>query len=217
MSDRPPQVDFSTPYSEFQALSLERSRLQGVASDIRAAMKDVKRFGAEGARYAEMAAMWAATLMVAEICKLGLSAGDRRAKVLFNAQDRMFAQANKMLKFLGMATIATKDDVLKTLDPDLRSIDQMTGYVQTTREFLKKVGVNENKETRLVLDLVVAMTQDTLLIMQAMKLQQQVSGNATAAQVKMQQSLTKVTRKIMLIDSELTRMIERAQARMRTA
>ena len=63
---------------------------------------------------------------------------------------------------------------------------------------------------RLVLDLVIAVTQDTLMTMQAMNLQQQVGSNVAATQPKMRESLTRVTRKILLIESELTRMIEHA-------
>jgi hypothetical protein len=113
--------------------------------------------------------------------------------------------------------VATKDDVLRTLDPDLRNVNKMTEYVQKTRTFLKAAGVSENRETKLVLDIAVAMTQDTLLVMQAMNLQQQVNTNALSTQAKMRQSLIQVTRKIMMIESELTRMIERAQVQMRTA
>jgi hypothetical protein len=76
----------------------------------------VSQYNAEGARYAEIAAMWAASLMVAEISKIGLSAGDRRARVLFQAQDRLLDQANKVLKLFGLKTMVTKDEILKSLD-----------------------------------------------------------------------------------------------------
>jgi hypothetical protein len=55
MNDRPPQVDFSTPTTDIELLSLERDRIRGVIGDIRAAMSEVVRYGAEGARYAQMA------------------------------------------------------------------------------------------------------------------------------------------------------------------
>jgi hypothetical protein len=42
----------------------------------------------------------------------------------------------------------------------------MTDAVQKARRFLRSTGVVENKETKLVLDLAVELTQDTLLIMQ---------------------------------------------------
>jgi putative protein kinase ArgK-like GTPase of G3E family len=145
--------------------------------------------GSDGARYAEVAAMWGATLMVAEICKLGLSASDRRARVLFNAQDKLFNQANKMLSIVGKGKIASKADILKTLDPELRGVNQMTDAVQKARRFLRSTGVVENKETKLVLDLAVELTQDTLLIMQAMNLQQAASSNTTRTQAKMRESL----------------------------
>jgi len=54
------------------------------------------------------------------------------------------------------------------------------------------------------------MTQDTLMTMQAMNLQQQVGSNAAATQAKMRESPTRVRRKILLMECELTRMIEHA-------
>jgi len=149
--------------------------------------------------------------MTAEICKLGLAAADRRANLLFSVLDKRFAQANKLLKFLGMSTITTKDDVLKGLDPDLRNVAQMTQSVQQVRDILKKWGVRENKETKLVLDLAIAMTQDTLLIMQAMNLQQHVNRNTAAAQVNIRESLARVNRRILRIDAEMSGIIDRAR------
>lgn len=211
MNDKPPLVDFSTRSSELQSLFREREKLRNIAADIRSTMQNVTRFNAEGAYYAGIAAVWAATLMTAEICKLGLAAADRRANLLFSVLDKRFAQANKLLKFLGMSTITTKDDVLKGLDPDLRNVAQMTQSVQQVRDILKKWGVRENKETKLVLDLAIAMTQDTLLIMQAMNLQQHVNRNTAAAQVNIRESLARVNRRILRIDAEMSGIIDRAR------
>ena len=144
MNNRPPQV--SKPPTDIQLLSLERDRIRGMIGDIRAAMSDVGRYGAEGALYAQIAAMWGATLMVAEICKLGLAAGDWRARVMFNAQDKLVGQANKVLNALGRGTIATKDDVLKTLDPELRDVNKMAESMQTVRKFIGWAGIS--KKTR---------------------------------------------------------------------
>jgi hypothetical protein len=155
--------------------------------------------------------------MVAEISKIGLSAGDRRARVLFQAQDRLFEQANKVLKLFGMKSMVTKDDVLKSLDPDLRNGARFTDTIQKTRDVLTKVGLKENKEVKLLLDLVIAMTNDTLLIIQTTHTQQQISANAAAAQAKMRASLSRINRHIQNVDLELTRMIERAARKSRIA
>ena len=93
----------------------------------------------------------------------------------------------------------------------------MTDAVQKARRFLRSTGVVENKETKLVLDLAVEMTEDTLLIMQAMNLQQAASSNATRTQAKMRESLERVSRRLLIIDSEITRALERVEKNTRTA
>jgi putative protein kinase ArgK-like GTPase of G3E family len=94
-----------------------------------------------------------------------------------------------MLSIVGKGKIASKADILKTLDPELRGVNQMTDTVQKARRFLRSTGGVENKETKLVRDLAVELTQDTLLIMQAMNLQQAASSNTTRTQAKMRKSL----------------------------
>jgi len=132
-------------------------------------------------------------------------------------KDKLFNQANKMLSIVGKGKIASKADILKTLGPELRGVNQMTDAVQKARRFLRSTGVVENKEPKLVLDLAVEMTQDTLLIMHAINLQQAASSNATRTQAKMRESLERVSRRLLIIDSEITRALERVEKNTRTA
>ena len=101
MSDRAPPVDFSTPYSELGALRAQQQMLRSVSDDIRGSLRDLDRIQSEAMHDAAMAAVWAATLMVCDILKIGLSAADRRAKLLLSAQDRAVRSADRILKLLG--------------------------------------------------------------------------------------------------------------------
>ena len=217
MSDKPLVVEFDTPYSAFRDLASQRHRLRGAAEDIQHAMQDVNRFQADASNYATIAAAWAATLMVADILKIGLSAMDRRARVLFAAQDRTIERANKALKLLGLRTMTTKADLMKTVDPNLQGAVKLMADIRAAREFLKKQGINAPKEMNLLLDLGTAMADDAVLIMQAGQLQRQARSNANAARNNMRNSLSRINQRIKIVDQELTRLIDRAMTLSRTA
>lgn len=70
MSDTPPKVDFGTSWSNMQALQAKRHKLQSAARDIRSSLRDVDRLQFEAVRDAEMAMVWAATLMVCDIVRI---------------------------------------------------------------------------------------------------------------------------------------------------
>ena len=217
MSDRPPAVAFDTPSDPFRALLAQRHRLRGVAEDVRRVMQDVGRFEAEGAHHANMAAVWAATLMVADILKIGLSAGDRRANVLFKAQDRAIEQANTVLKHLGLRTITTRGELLKTVDPNRRGAVNFVQHVREAQQFLKRHQAKAPKEIDLLLKIGIAMTEDSVLILQAGQTGQQVHAGAAAARASMLNNLSRVSQRILLIDQEITRMVDLAVRHQRTA
>lgn len=217
MNDRPPVVDFSTPYSAFQDLAGQRERVREAAEDIRKAMADLNRFDADSAHYATIAAAWAATLMVADILKIGLSAGDRRAKLLFDAQDKAIERADKVLKFLGLGSIETKADLMKSLDQNLQSTAKMADDIRKSRAFLKEKGLKASKEVNLVLDLATAMTEDTLLLLQAQQAQQRAFSQSAGARSQMRSQLARLRNRMLLIDEQLTQQFERAEKAGRTA
>jgi len=65
------------------------------------------------------------------------------------------------------AAILMVAEICKKRSIRAEKFNQMTESVQKTRSLRKKIGVNENRETKLALDLAIAMTQDTFMIMQA--------------------------------------------------
>jgi hypothetical protein len=220
--DELPVVDFERPYSPLEALEAEELRLQGIADDIRSVQQDLLRFDREGAENATYAATWAATLMVADILRRSVSAMDRRAPILFSAFDRNLATANKLLKILGMRTIATREEIMKDIDPNLKPVVNFTRDIQEAREILKKHKIRAPKEVDLILDLGIDMANDSMLIMQSAQIAQQGHDRTKYNLSQTAHNLQRVSRRIHEVQVEIMRLkdpvrfIEQAQIRMRT-
>jgi hypothetical protein len=221
--DQPPVVDFKHPYTPLEVLEAEELRLQGVANDIRSVQQDLLRFDREGAENAAYAATWAAALMVADILRRSVSAMDRRAPILFSAFDRKVATANKLLKMLGLKTIATREQIMRDIDPNLKPVVEFTRDVQEAREMLKKHKIRAPKEVDLILDLGIDMTNDSTLIMQAMQIAQQSHDRTNYNSSQIAYQLQRLNKRIREIQVEIMRLkdpvrfIEQAQSRTRTA
>jgi hypothetical protein len=220
--DQPPVVDFQRPYSPLEALEAEELRLEGIADDIRNVQQDLLRFDREGAENATYAATWAATLMVADILRRSVSAMDRRAPILFSAFDRKVATANKLLKTLGLKTIATREDIMRDIDPNLKPVVDFTRDVQEAREMLQKHKIRAPKEVDLILDLGIDMTNDATLIMQSAQIAQQTHDRTKYNLSQTAHNLERVSRRIREVQVKIMRLkdpvrfIEQAQIRMRT-
>jgi hypothetical protein len=215
--DQPPVVNFQRPYTPLEVLQAEELRLQGIADDIRSVRQDLLRFDREGAENAAYAATWAATLMVADILRRSVSAMDRRAPILFSAFDKRVATANKLLKILGLKTIATREEIMKDIDPNLQPVVNFTRDVQEAREMLKKYKIRAPKEVDLILDLGIDMTNDATLIMQSQQIAQQIHDRTAHHLTQVDQNLDRVSRRIREVQVKINRLIEQAQIRMRTA
>lgn len=218
MSDQPPIVDFSTPWSNLTALQAQRQMVQSVANDIRSSLRDVDRYEGEAINAANMAAVWAATLMVCDIVRIGLSAADKKAALAFSTQDRAIQSANRVLKLFGSGGIATKASLMKSIGPELEGAAKATDTLRKVAGELKKlkvpttngpVPVKIPKEASLLVDLGLAMAEDTILLLQAGNMQRQASVTAAQSRMQMRQNLQKVLNRIMLIDGEITREFER--------
>jgi hypothetical protein len=199
MTDFPPKVDFTLPPDALAAIRAQRARLMALQRDIESAMRDVDRFSKEGALYAGIAAGWAATLMVCDILKVGLSAMDRRAAVLFKAQDRQISNANKVLKTLGLPTLTSKEELMAGVDPNLQGAIKLTSEIREAQAFLKKQGAKAPKHIALLIDLGTVMADDTVLLIQA------------------GQEQNHVRQRIEALDREFSRVFEAGLERRRTA
>lgn len=210
MNDRAPVVDFNKPYDPLDGMLAQRQRLRNAIEDIERSMADVQRYGAEGARYAGYAAAWGATLMLADIVKLGMSTANPQAKILFDAQDLALERANKLLDLIGMGmgTIATKDDLIKTVDPNLEGAFKLTQFVTSSQNVLAKLGVKIPKEWALLLNLATTMCDDTVFMINAGQAQQSVTGNVSHARAAMLQNLLKVKQRLKMVDGEIERVYQ---------
>jgi hypothetical protein len=217
MSDRAPVVDFSTPYDELAHLETQRQRLVNLLADIESSIDDVRGYEAEGERYASYALAWASTIMLTDILRIGLSAVDRRAKLLFKAQDDALARASKFLQLLGLGALTTKADLMKAVDPSLGVAPKLTESVRDAQKLLKDAKVQAPKNVTLVLDLGTAICDDTVLMIDAGMTSQQVQNQSKHVQEMMRQTLQKIRKRLVLIEQEYTRVFEERQLRARTA
>jgi hypothetical protein len=213
----PPVVDFANSYSQLRALSTQRDYLRSVARDIMSASVDISRFDSEGARYANYATAWAVTLFFADLLRNSICALDRRAPILFRAIDNHIATANKYLKLFGRKSITTKDDVLKAVDANLQGVVKLTRNVKVVRDELKKQKVSVPKEANLLLDIGVSFAQDSIIILQAGQVAQHSKDSAASAQANLRASLARVYQRMMAIDAEISRLIERGEKYSNTA
>ena len=217
MTDFPPKVDFTLPPDALAAIRAQRARLMALQRDIESAMRDVDRFSKEGALYAGIAAGWAATLMVCDILKVGLSAMDRRAAVLFKAQDRQISNANKVLKTLGLPTLTSKEELMAGVDPNLQGAIKLTSEIREAQAILKKQGAKAPKHIALLIDLGTVMADDTVLLIQAGQEQNHVRSNAENARNSMRSQLMRIRQRIEALDREFSRVFEAGLERRRTA
>lgn len=179
-------------------------------------MADVRGFDAEAARNVGIAATWGVTIMVTDILKISLSAVDKRARLLFKAQDQAIDRARKVMKLLGMRTPTTRDELIKSVDPKFQAPSRMAQDVRNAQKLLKELGVNVPKKYTVVLDLGTAIAEDTALLMQISQVRRDVGSHADHALVSMRLLLAKHRQRLLLLDSEFTRAFEERASLART-
>jgi hypothetical protein len=146
-----------------------------------------------------------------------LSAVDKRAKLLFNKQDEALAQANKVLKFFGLRTVTTKADLMRSVDPALGGAAKLTQGVRDAQRVLKDYGLKAPKDMTLLLNFGTTLCDDTMLMISSGLTAQAVKSNAAQAQALMRQHLQRVKQRLMLIETEFTRLFEDRRRLARTA
>ena len=216
MSDRAPVVDFKAAPNPLTDLDLQRTRLTHLIEDVERSLKEVRRFEAEGEEYASYAVAWAATMTLADILKISLSAVDRRAKFLFDKQDKSLAQASKILQLLGFKPLSTKADLLKAMDANLQLAPTLTDGIRKAQKKLKEAKVKVPKHISLLLDLGTTMCDDTMLMIDAGMTSQRIQDHSANAQKAMRATLDKLRKKLLQIEQEYARLFEQRQVRART-
>lgn len=210
-------VDFSKPYSDFEALVAQRRMLQGAERDIRSAMANVSRYELDGIAFANMAAGWAVTLFFCDLLRNSLSAADRRAPILFGEVDRLVENAKKVLKLLGLGSPPSKADVLKSVDSNFQHAIKFTENVKMVRRMLEKAKIRIPKPYNVLTSIAMDMADDTIMIINASQASEQVSASANSAQANMRVSLQRIHQRMMAVDAELSRIMDEAQRRRKIA
>jgi hypothetical protein len=204
---------------EFSALISRRTRLRHALLETRQVKEDIARYGAEGAQAALHAALWASIMMVTDILKIGMSAGDKKAAAGFRAIDTLTDKADKLLQSFGSKPMVKKEDLMRQVDPNLQNAAIVMGYIRKTRAVISKAADDaklpgQARETYKQLDLVaklgIAMADDTILLMQAGQLQSQSSSAANHAIAAIDRKLSELVRKIAEIDRLIDGLIQRA-------
>jgi hypothetical protein len=171
---------------QLQELLREHTRLMQAANDVDGALKDIKKYGDEGAKNAVIATAWAATLMTADIIRHATACVYRSAERQFAFQDKALEEANKTLKKLGRPTITTRDDVLSHLeDPTAKKIAEYARDVRVAREAIKHLRKGRPpREVEMLINIGLAMVEDTAMLLDAGSLQQRAVSTSTSAQVQ---------------------------------
>lgn len=195
----------------------KRAALNNAANAIAAAMQDIQSAGREGSEAAGYAACWAAVMMATGIVKTGLTVSNKGAAAGFAAIDGAIANANKVLGALGMRTIATKGEAMKSLDPNLAGAAGFLRDVGEARRILKQAGANPPAHLKLLLDLATQMAEDTLLMLQAGQTQGDVHRNTRAAHHQAAARLHALRTKIMLLDNQISMLLAQRDVMQRTA
>jgi hypothetical protein len=187
----------------------QRAKLAAAANHISDAVRDIERFGKEGAEYAGYAACWAAVMMATGIIKTGLSAVDKRASEGFGLIDNAITQANRWLAAAKMPTIATKSDLMKGVNPNLAGAAGFLRDVREARSYLKKAGAKPPAHLALVLDLATQMSEDMILMLEAGQLQGRVVKNTRSNVAQVGTRLHAIKVKIARLDDQVRMLIEK--------
>lgn len=201
----------------FSELVQRRARLQVCADQIRSALDDMHAYREQGTTYAGYAGAWAAVMMATGILRTGLSTVDKRAALLFSAVDRGIDRADRAISFFTHHHRVTKSDLMASLDPNLRPAATFVKDVRDAQAVLGKVKVNPPKHLKLVLELALGMTEDTLLLLQAGQLQHQVTAHANAALRAGTHRWRNILRTISLLDAQIADVLARRDLYNRTA
>ena len=180
-------------------LTQQRAKLAAAADCISASIRDIERFGKEGAEYPGYAVCWAAGMLATGIIKTGLSAVDKRASEGFGLIDNATTQANRWLAAAKMPTIATKSDV------------------RGARNDQQKAGAKPPVHLALVLDLATQMSEDMTLMLEAGQLQGRVVKNTGSNVAQVGARLHAIRIKSSRLDSQVQMLIAKRDLMERTA
>ena len=179
-ASKAPVVDFSRSRNVVQHM-LDRRRaneatislLQQLEADC---LRDGERMSQDAKMYAGIAAGWAVVLALSDTSRTLLSLRFRSADKAFGEIDTTVSKLDRLLSANGHARLK-KEDLVKNLGKEYEKPIKLIEDVTAAREFLKKMGAKETRETRVILDGVIAVSEDVMLFNNAINVGENVSRN----------------------------------------
>lgn len=213
--------DPNTPQSvddPLRDLVCQREQLRQGAREVDNALRDIRRFNDQGASDALTALAWAATMMVLNITRHCLEAVYPEAKEQFRLQDKLFEEANKLLKVFGWKPVPTKKDILDNLqDKDARETAKRARQLREVRDQIKKFYKFKSpwaEDIDFLINLGTGMVEDFALLRDAMDRVMYPSNSAETNALRTRHHLQQRVREM---DDRINKMIEEAQRRQRIA
>ena len=199
-----------------------RQRIVDTIAKMQAVRADVSRAGAEGRGDAMIAATWAAVMMVTDILKIAMSAGNKQAGAQFALQDKMIANADSVMQKFGASPMTKKSDLMAQVDPNLRTAAGITKSLRDAQGIMNSAAKTLGQDTstatnfgkwNLVASIGVEMADDTILLIQAGQLGDQAIRGARIAQSQIDRLIAKQAQQLSAIDAKINDFL----IRMRTA
>ncbi len=199
-----------------------RQRIAQTITQMQAARMDVTQAGAEGRLNATVAAAWAGVMMVTDVLKIAMTAGNKQAAAQFALQDRMVENADKLMQRFGSSPMTKKSDLMAQVDPNLRTAAGITKSLRSAQDALGKgakilgqdTGVNTNLgKWNLVAKIGIEMADDTILLIQAGQIGDQAIRGARIAQSQIDRLIAKQSQQLSAIDNHINEFL----IKMRTA
>lgn len=206
-----------------RGLLRRREQLARVANDIKDALSDLQGVRRQVSYDTTCMAAWASVLMTVDIIKAGVSAVDPRAAFGFALIDEGIKRANLLLVGLGKQPITTRSDLMKSVDPNLRTVTGMLGDVRTAKKLLAAVRISPHlkvgvpKEITLLVDISISMAENTTLLMQAGQSQAHANAHIDSAGRQMRAHLQKVHQSLRSVDAAIAQLLATHALYSRTA
>lgn len=213
----PPTVDFSRPVGPIAKLTAQRARMNRALADMESGLADIRAFSAEGRFNAEVAIVWAGVLIIADGLKEGLSTMDRRAKLLFSAQDKAIVRAEKLLKLFGQKGLAKRDDALAGVDDSLKDAVTMLQTIKTSQKLIKDAGIGAPKKAERAINVGLMLTGDVILLLDGFKQRERVTKMGNAQEAQTQLRINHIRKQIRELDAEFSRLMLLGEQLSRTA
>lgn len=204
--------------SALNDLLQRRDRIVQCLAKMRAARADTTKIGADGRLDATFAAAWAAVMMVTDILKIAMTAGNKQAAAQFALQDKMVEKADRLMQMFGSSPMTKKSDLMAQIDPNLKTAAGITKSLRDAQSAINKAATELKMDTSittnfgkwgLVAKIGIEMADDTLLLIQAGQIGDQAIRGARMAQSQIDRLIAKQSENLAAIDYQINEFLIR--------